>query len=91
MRFFTHAPIQSANHTELAGHKKETEGSEQQLYCYGGTLGFYKDSALLVFSSSLSSPPAPFSHIRQWGISPCDSPAVELNQPRDGFSLLFVS
>lgn len=44
MHFFTHMPIQCANHTELAGRKKETEGSEQQLYYYGGTLGFYKDS-----------------------------------------------
>lgn len=53
--------IQCANHAELAGRKKEAGGSEQRLYCYGGTLGFYKDSALLVCSSSLSSPPALFS------------------------------
>lgn len=91
MRVFTHAPIQCANHTELAGHKKRTEGSKQQLYCYGGTLRFYKDRALLVFSSSLPSPLALLSRIHQWGISLCDSPAVELNQPRDAFSPLFVS
>lgn len=66
MRVFTHTRTHGANHTELAAREKQ---AEEQLCSSGGTLGFYKDGALLLFSSSLSSPAALFSHFQRWGIS----------------------